>query len=201
MNLLATIANNEVVTVRGIINKHHTLRLKQGLVDAGVATDSHQLHRIRDEIIVWDEDGNVLLIPVINGIWTQPVTLRTLSNPTEGYIVGSLSDTKAVQYNPISTIKKVIGEDPAEHIEGNVLHFYRSEHPDSLPFMSVSPLWLAVPEFQNLLNRFNEGDFSDIDDVVQVREPKCNITALIPRSSRQKYPLNVFPSYFGEQIA
>ena len=201
MNLLATIANNEVVTVRGVINKHHSLRLKQGLVEAGVAADSNQLHRIRDEIIVWDEEGNVLLIPVITGIWTQPVTLRTLSNPTEGYIVGSLNETKSVQYNPISTINKVIGEEPAEHIEGNIVHFYRSEHPDTMPFMSVSPLWLAVPAFQNLLYMFSEGDFSGIDDVVQVREPKCDLTAQLPLSTRQKYPQNVFPAYFEEQIA
>lgn len=201
MNLLATIANNEVVTVRGIINNHNTLRLKQGLVDAGVAKDSHQLHKIMDEILVWDEDGNILLIPVIHGIWTQPVTVRTLANPTGGYIVGSLNETKTVQYNPVSTIKKNVGEAPSESTEGNIMHFYRSDHPDSMPFMSISPLWLAVPEFQNLLNRFSEGDFSDIDEVVQVREPKCHITASIPRSSRQKYPLNVFPAYFGEQIA
>lgn len=201
MNLLATIANNDVVTVRGIINNHNTLRLKQGLIDAGVAADTHQLHKIRDDILVWDEDGNIMLIPVVQGVWAQQVKLRTLANPLEGFTVGGLNETKAVYYNPVSTIKKAPGESPAESIEGNIMHFYRSVHPDSMPFISITPLWLAVPGFQDLLNRFSGGDFSDIDGVLQVREPKCDLTVSIPRSARQQYPSNVIPAYFGEQIA
>lgn len=201
MNLLATLADNEVVTVRGIINKYQTLRLKQGLVGAGAAVDTHQLHRLRDEIIVWDEDGNVLLIPVINGCWTQPVTLRTPSNPSQGSIVASLKETKKVQYNPITTTHKTLGEAPTEVINNNLLHFYRSEHPDTMPFMSVSALWLAVPAFQNLLSMFSEGDYSELDNISHVNEPKGNITIIVPASTRKKYPDNVFPAYFEEQIA
>lgn len=201
MNLLATLADNEVVTVRGIINKHHTLNLKRGLVDAGAAVDSHQLHRIRDEIIVWDEEGNVLLIPVINGCWTKPVTLRDPSNPGMGSIVASLKETKKVQYNPISTIHNIVGEDSTESIDNNLLHFFRSDHPDTMPFMSVSALWLAVPEFQNLLSSFSEGDYSELDKISHVNEPKASITIIVPVSTRKKYPDNVFPAFFEDQIA
>lgn len=201
MNLLATLADNEVVTVRGLMNKHQNLRLKQGLLDAKVAEDNHQLHRIPDEMIVWDEEGNVVFIKIVNGCWTQPVIVRTPNDPTKGSIVASLNDTKQIYYNPVSTIQKVVGEAPVEVIENNVMHFYRSTHPDTMPYLSISPLWLAVPAFQNLLSTFSEGDYSALDAVTYVREPKCNITTLLPLSTRQKYPQNVFPAYFENQIA
>jgi hypothetical protein len=200
MNLLATLAGNEAVTVRSLINTHQSMRLKQGLLNAGVAEDSHQLHKIRDELILWDDDGNILLIPVVNGVFFETVTVRTPMNHTKGFILASMKETKKVQYNPLTVIRKEDGE-TVEHIDNNVLYFFRADHPDTAPFLCGSPLWLAVPEFQNLLNLFPEGNYSGLDSITQVREPKCNITTLVPVSTRVKYPDNVFPAYFENQIA
>jgi hypothetical protein len=205
MNLLATLADNEAVTVRGLVNKHHRLMLKQGLIDAGVAQDNHQLHTIRDEMIIWDDEGNVLFLHVVNGIYFEKVTVRTRTNPAKGYIVANMNETKLVEYNPVSSIKLVkndIDEEIlTEQIDNNVLHFYRSDHPDAMPFMSISPLWLAVPEFQNLLNTFSGGNYSDVDDIAEVREPKCNVSTVLPLSPRKTYPDDVAPAYWDGQIA
>ena len=92
MNLLETLADNEVVTVRGLVNKHQRMLLKQGLVDAGIAADNHQLRTIRDEMLIWDEEGNILLLPHVNGIYFEEVTVRTRVNPTKGYIVANMKD-------------------------------------------------------------------------------------------------------------
>jgi hypothetical protein len=199
MNLIATIAGNEAVTVRGLVNKHHSLRLKQGLIEAGVAADNHQLHKIRDELILWDDEGNVLFRYAVNGVWFETVKLRTPYSPTSGVIIASLRDTKKINYTPVSTIKTIETDDGAiffEDLENNALHFYRADHPDVLPFMSISPLWLAVPEFQNLLTMFSEGDFSDLYNISQVKEPKCDIVALVPEMTHKKYPENTLPALF-----
>ena len=201
MNLLATIADNEAVTVRGLIRLHNSMELKQGLIKAGVAQDNHQLHRVRDELIIWDDEGNVLWMYAVGGVYFKTIELRSPYNPTSGTIIASLNETKKIHYAPVPAVHVERCNDDelvsSEYLENNCLHFMRADHPDVLPFMSVSPLWLGVPEFQELLNQFSAGDYSDLNSITHVAEPKCGLTVMIPEANRQRYAPNVVPVFFG----
>lgn len=203
MNLSTVLANNETVTVRNLINANQTFSLKKELISSGFAASTHQLYKIHDEILIWDDEGNVVIVPSMQGVGFHIIKARNANDPTQGVIVASLNETKKVQYQPVTSTTP--DEDGCEQISNNVMRFYRADHPDTAPFISLSPLWLLVPAFQNLLTRFSEGDYSALDSILQVREPKANISALVPRVNRWKYPTylhNVFPTeYLDSQIA
>lgn len=199
-NLLKTLEEKSVTTVRDLITNNQTLFLKKGLIESGMADSFPSMSGMQDELIVWDADGNVFLVPVKNGIWFQPVTARTPQNPTVGTIIASIKETELIQHNPINTIRRMLGV-TSQSLENNRLYFYRAEHPDTEPFLNIHPLWLATEKFHELLARFPEGNYSGLNTIAEVREPKIKLTVELPLS-RRSYPApkNLLPS-LDSQIA
>lgn len=172
MNIIQTASEPNAV-VRDLVKTHNKLYLKKGLIDAGLANSFSTLSKLRDEILLWDKEGNVFLVPVTNGVWFDPVSRKRPYDPSNGILIASLKDTKVVRYNPMFAHKKVFGF-LTEYVSNNTLHFYRSEHEDCEPFLSISPLWLLLPEFRELLERFPEGDYSSLESVTEIVEPSPN---------------------------
>lgn len=194
MNLFTTLTENNVVTVRTLINKHNNMSLKKEMLNTGIASTFPELQKMRDEILVWDGDGNVVVVPVKNGIWFQPVKARQPFSHEEGTtLICSLKETRMIHHNPISTIRRADGI-TAQQVENNFLYFYRATHPDTQPFLKLAPLWLAIPEFQSLLSQFPEGEYSGLNSITEVREPACDITVRVPYVFRPLAPVPEFPS-------
>lgn len=182
-NIFKTVKEDQSITVRGLINKHHTLFLKRGLIQAGHASNFPALHGLRDEILVFDEEGNIFPILVRNGVWFERIILRQPHDPTQGQIVASLSETRRTSYNPIPTIRRTLGI-TSQTLENNRLYFYRAEHPDTAPFLNIHPLWIAVPTFMDLLAQFPSGNFSQLHSIPAVKEPACDLTIQRPIMSK-----------------
>lgn len=199
-NLFKTLEEKSFTTVRDLINGNQTLFLKKGLIESGVADGFSSLQGLQDELIVWDTDGNVFLVPVKSGVWFQPVIPRMPHNPTEGTIIASIGETQRTQHNPIATIRRTFGI-TTQSLANNRLYFYRAEHPDTEPFLNIHPLWLATDKFHELLARFPDANYSGLNTIMEVREPKVSVIVEIP-PSRRSYPApNRFPVSLDNKIA
>ena len=192
MNLAVMLEEDETMTVRQLINKTQHMALKSGLVKIGQANKTSDLWGFRDEIIAWDDEGNTLMFYYVNGMGFKTVNLRKKHRPGSGVILASLKETQRIEYFP--------DYDAAQDEDNNSLYFYRSDHPDAAPFLSLCPMWLLLPEFHDLLSAFPEGDYSALDGITEVLEPHTGLSMLVPQ--RNKYSKAVvFPDYFEDRIA
>lgn len=176
LNILDTLKNNDVTTVRDLVTKHKVLHLKKGLISEGHAKNFVELTGMIDEIIAWDDLGHVVKVPVRGGVWFEEVTLRDPKIPNVGTIVASLNETVRIQHSPLVVQRSKFGF-MVDVVENDFLHFYRSSHPDAAPFFSISPMWLAVLEFHDLLARFPHGDYSDLSTITEVRNERAGLVA------------------------
>jgi hypothetical protein len=127
-----------------------------------------QMKSVPNSLICWDQTGYLLHLK------TEKSASRYVSDLIK--IDASLNETRKVTYRP-KFEPQIFGGLASGYMYDSDVNFYRAIHVDTAPFLSVNNLWLAVPEFAAILDKFlpTENLHSSLEKVGDFYVPRLKI--------------------------